>query len=98
MKIGSSTDPFNAGPASGTRTAAKGTAGTEGSAAAKEVSLSDLSRKLSAMETGVSGGVVESARVSAIKAAIRNGEFKVNTEAVADRLLQSVHDMLGKKA
>lgn len=97
MKIGSSTDPFNAASPSGTRATAKGSTRVDGAAAAGDVSLSELSRKLSAMEAGGGAGAVDSTRVAAIKAAIRNGEFKVNTEVVADRLLQSVQDMLGKK-
>jgi negative regulator of flagellin synthesis FlgM len=98
MKIGSSTDPFKTGSTPGARTAAKGSAGTDASPTTSQVSLSDLSRTLSAMETGGANGAADSNRISEIKAAIRNGEFKVNAEVVADKLLQSVHEMLGKKA
>jgi negative regulator of flagellin synthesis FlgM len=98
MKIGSSTDPFKPGAPSGARTGAKASAGTDASAPTGQVSLSDLSRTLSAMEAGGVGGAVDSSRVSEIKAAIRNGEFKVNADVVADKLLQSVQEMLGKKA
>jgi negative regulator of flagellin synthesis FlgM len=98
MKIGSSTDPFNPGAPSGTRSSAKTAPGADAAAPTSQVSLSDLSRKLSAMEAGGADGAVDSSRVAEIKAAIRNGEFKVNAEVVADKLLQSVHEMLGKNA
>jgi negative regulator of flagellin synthesis FlgM len=96
MKIGSSTDPFKAGSPLGKRTTAKDATGADSATATSQVSLSDLSRTLSAMETG-STGSVDSKKISEIKAAIRNGEFKVNPDVVADRLLQSVQDMLVKK-
>jgi len=61
------------------------------------VNLSALSRTLSAMENKLAGGVVDSQRVASIKAAIQNGEFKVDAGAVADGLVKSVQDMLVKR-
>jgi len=97
MKIGNSTDPFTPGAPLGPRPATKGASGTDVAVPANQVSLSDLSRTLSAMETGGAGGAADSNRIAEIKAAIRNGEFKVNADVVADRLLQSVHEMLYRK-
>lgn len=99
MKIGSSHNPLNPGSAprlvARNGVAASQSADTPGQ---DPVSLSELSRKLTAMESRLNDGVLDSGRVSAIKTAIRNGEFKVNAEAVADRLLQNVQDMLSGKA
>lgn len=99
MKIGSTHNPLN--PGSTPRLVAKDgvSAGQAGETAPKDpVSLSELSRKLTAMESRMHEGGIDSSRVNAIKTAIRNGEFKVNAEAVAERLLQNVQDMLSGKA
>jgi len=61
------------------------------------VNLSALSRTLSAMENKLADGAVDSQRVASIKAAIQNGEFKVDAGAVADGLVKSVQDMLVKR-
>ena len=42
--------------------------------------------------------VVNAAKVAEIKQAISEGRFKVNSEAVADRLLATVRDLIGNKA
>lgn len=97
MKIGSSTDLFPAGKPVEPRVSSKDTDGGAVSAKNDQVSLSDLSRKLSAMQTKVGDGGIDTKRVAEIKAAIRNGEFRVNADVVADRLVQSVQDLLAKK-
>lgn len=97
MKIGSSTDPFKT--TSGPRLVARESpAASEPSPIAGQppASLSELSRKLTAMESHLGDGAVDVSRVSAIKSAIRNGEFRVNADVVADRLLQSVQDLLAE--
>jgi len=50
--------------------------------------LQDIEKNLS------NGEVFDSARVEEIKQAISEGRFAVNTEKVADRLLESVRDLL----
>ncbi len=97
MKIGSSTVLFPTGKSSEPRVGPKDTEGKIISAKNDQVSLSDLSRKLSAMQTQVGDGGVDTKRVADIKTAIRNGEFRVNADVVADRLVQSVQDLLAKK-
>jgi negative regulator of flagellin synthesis FlgM len=49
-------------------------------------------RALSAQDS--SGAVVDAARVSEIKQAITEGRFKVNPDVVADRLMQTVRDLI----
>lgn len=97
MKIGSSTDLFPAGKAVENRATPKDTASTATTEKNDQVSLSDLSRKLSAIQSKVSDGGIDTKRVAEIKAAIRNGEFRVNPDVVADRLVRSVQDLLAKK-
>lgn len=63
------------------------------------VSLSDLSTYLARLGADLTADApFDASRVEAIKAAIRNGEFKVNPEAVADQLIQSVRELLAGKA
>lgn len=62
---------------------------------ADNVHLSPLSSQLQAIESNLANnGVVDTARVEEIKQAISDGRFKVNPEAVADRLLETVKELI----
>ncbi len=81
--------------------AGEGSAGKSGKADATKpeagvsVELSGLSAQLQALDVQVSSGeVVDAARVSQIKQAISEGRFKVNPDVVADRLLQTVQELI----
>ena len=56
---------------------------------------------LSAVATGLASGAGEatfdSAKVDRIAAAIRDGKFKVNPEAIADKLISNAEELLGRK-
>jgi len=59
------------------------------------VELSSVASSLQAIERGFADTpVVNAAQVSEIKQAMANGQFKVNADKVADRLLQTVQDLL----
>lgn len=59
------------------------------------IELSPLSAQLHAIENNLSGdGVLDTVRIQEIKQAIREGRFKVNAEVVADRLLDTVRELL----
>ena len=59
------------------------------------VELSSLSARLQQMEQTIANTpVVDSAKVDEIKQAMSEGRFKVNTEKVADGLIESVRQML----
>lgn len=59
------------------------------------VELSGLSGQLKALETRIAGvEVVDTARVGEIKQAISEGRFKVNPDVIADRLLQTVQELI----
>lgn len=62
---------------------------------ADNVHLSPLSSQLQAIDSNLANSaVVDTARVEEIKQAISEGRFKVNSEAVADRLLETVRELI----
>lgn len=58
------------------------------------VQISSLSTQLQAFQSDAAGEAVDTARVQEIKQAISEGRFKVNADVVADKLLQTVKDLL----
>lgn len=58
------------------------------------VSLSQLAGSLQSMEQQP----VNTARVQEIKQAISEGRFKINPEAIADRLIESARDLISKSS
>lgn len=62
------------------------------------VQISSLSTQLQALQnTQASGAVFETKKVEAIKLAISEGRFQVNSEKVADGLLETVKDLLNSR-
>jgi len=64
-------------------------------ASTDSVKISDVSRSLVGATTGVEAPF-DATRVDAIKAAIGAGQFKVDPEAVADKVIASASQLLGK--
>lgn len=58
------------------------------------VSLGSTAAQLQSM---ANSPVVDAAKVAEIRQAISDGRFKVNTEVVADRLIETVRDLIGNK-
>lgn len=59
------------------------------------VSLGSNSSQIASMQAGMENSpVVDANKVAQIKQAISNGSFKVNSGVVADRLIQSVQDLI----
>ena len=83
-------------PGEGRARAAKESPKTEGASGGGErVELSSLSARLQQMESTIANTpVVDSAKVDEIKQAMSEGRFKVDTEKVADGLIDSVRQML----
>jgi negative regulator of flagellin synthesis FlgM len=66
--------------------------------AADSVTLSPLSAQLQTLEAKVSTDeVFDAEKVDAIKTAIANGQFKVDSGKVADGLIATVKDLLSTK-
>lgn len=81
---------------SGSLSESKGQRGNTRSASESNgVHLSSLSSKLQALEKRLgSADPVDAAHVAEIKQAIADGRFRVNPEAVAERLLEAVRELL----
>ncbi len=63
------------------------------------VSLGSAATQLHSMESSMANTpVVNAAKVAEIKQAISEGRFRVNPEAVAGRLLDTVRDLIGSRA
>jgi negative regulator of flagellin synthesis FlgM len=66
-----------------------------GESASGNVTLSPLSAKLQTLETKVkASNVYDAEKVDAIKSAIAGGQFSVNSEKVAEGLIETVKDLL----
>jgi negative regulator of flagellin synthesis FlgM len=62
------------------------------------LNISQLSTKLQKMESRLADGEeFDAARVSEIKQAVRDGSFKVDAGAVADKLISGAHDLFIKR-
>lgn len=62
------------------------------------VSLSATSQTISASVARAGTDVFNAKKVEAMKTAIENGTFTVNSEAIADKLLSNAREMLGVAA
>jgi len=63
--------------------------------ASTQVALSSGASALSGIS---SDPTFDSAKVDAIAQAIRDGKFKINAEAIADKLIINAQELLGRKA
>lgn len=61
----------------------------------ERVQVSDLASRLNQLESQF-GGDFDAKKVEEVRAAISEGRFKVNADAVADKLLSSVAELLGR--
>jgi negative regulator of flagellin synthesis FlgM len=104
MKITKTVDPARtdrAKPTAGssarsTGAATQTAAGSSGDTG--RVQLSDLSSRLSQLETQFPQSSFDAAKVSEIRAAIAEGRYQVNAGAVADKLIATAAQLAGRKA
>lgn len=96
MKINGSSNSLDIGQASASSPGGIRKPGNGAAASGTDaVSLSDLSAQMHALEARLTAEPsFDSARVEQMKDAIRSGDYKVNAEAVADGLIDSVRQLL----
>jgi negative regulator of flagellin synthesis FlgM len=100
MKIENMLKPV--GPAAVNDSGGKGKANGHGAksveGASEKVNLSPMSNQVKQAEASLKDvPVVDKARVEEIKQAIAEGKFKVNAEVVADRLIDTVKELLSTR-
>ncbi|QRF60409.1 flagellar biosynthesis anti-sigma factor FlgM [Variovorax paradoxus] len=99
MKINPLQDPAVAAATGVTAAAKTGRGATPavadaGDATGTPVSVSASARTLEAAATAGSG--IDEAKVAAVRAAIANGSFKVDSGAIADKLLANAQEFLSR--
>ncbi len=93
MKIG----PLDSKPVTApAKTERKGAAAPAQPAAEASAKVA-LSPEASALKGVSSDATFDSAKVERIAQAIRDGKFKVNPEAIADKLIVNAEELLGRK-
>lgn len=99
MKIGNSTEVFSRDPLTGKSNTTPSTtrSSSEASEATTSTTLSSLGGTLSSLQTELSQPAFDAAKVEDIKRAIREGRFNVNAEAVADKLISGVQELLSTR-
>ena len=99
MKITNTSEPLRPDRVSAPNDSRTSSArGSEPVAETERVQLSDLGSRLAQLENQFSGSDFDVKKVEEIRNAIAEGKFKVNADAIADKLLASVSDLLGKKS
>lgn len=99
MKITNTSEPLRPDRVSAPNDSRTSSArGSEPVAETERVQLSDLGSRLAQLENQFSGSDFDVKKVEEIRNAISEGKFKVNADAIADKLLSSVSDLLGKKS
>jgi negative regulator of flagellin synthesis FlgM len=99
MKIGQPTDlsasVVQTNPPAAQKASLEPAASAKSSAASASVSVSvsNLARALEKPDLSQVADV-DSAKVAAVKAAIEDGSYEVNAEAIADKLLSNAQEML----
>ena len=91
INTGSSPIDKPAKPANGSKSESVSTSGKTSS----EGAITKLSGQSS--ELSAAGAPFNAEKVAEIKQAISNGEFKVNSEAVAAKVIESARELLGQK-
>ncbi len=100
MKITNSTEVFSKDPLTGKSTTASPSKTSTSAASAESrtsATLSPLGGALASLQTELAQPAFDAAKVDEIKQAIRDGKFEVNAEAVADKLIASVQDVLARR-
>ncbi len=96
VRTGAAATPETTGSGAAAADAAGGTASSAG--ASEAVNVSSISNQLQAAQaSSASSSVYATNKVNEIKQAISEGRFQVNSEKVADGLLNTVHELLNSR-
>jgi negative regulator of flagellin synthesis FlgM len=100
MKVDSSPDSYIGSVAGGPQksAAAAGAAAKPQASAGVTVTLSSSTTQALSGAGGSSSDVFNSEKVESMKAAIANGTFQVNAEAIADKMLSNAAEMLNSSS
>ncbi|HWY72377.1 MAG TPA: flagellar biosynthesis anti-sigma factor FlgM [Burkholderiaceae bacterium] len=101
MKITRTTEPTRAErtqPSTGGAVRSTGAATQSAPSSGASVQLSGQSTRLTQLETQFPQSSFDAAKVSEIRSAIADGRYQVNAGAVADKLLASAAQLVGRKA
>ncbi len=100
MKISITSEPLRPDRVSPSNQEARaaGSRPAEPVAEAEKVQLSELAAHLNQLERQLAQPDVDVKKVEEVRAAIAEGRFRVNADAVADKLLASVAELLGKRS
>jgi negative regulator of flagellin synthesis FlgM len=97
MKIGNIESKVPLAPLAGDRKTGA-TAGQPGVApSGSDSSKVDLSPAASALAAVDPDGTFDAAKVQRIAAAIRDGTYRIDAEAIADKLIANAQELLGRK-
>lgn len=106
MKIGQSTDISSAVPSSTASAGQKAAQGTAVSAAASQAKPAaaapppgvavTMSSNAKSMEKAGDGAEIDQKKVAQMKQAIRDGSFKANPDAIADKMLSNAQEMMDR--
>lgn len=94
MKIGSLDKQLPVTPVAGERKAAGTAAGTTG--AATSSAKVAISPEASALAATAGDGSFDAAKVERVSQAIKDGSYKVNPEAIADKLIANAQELLAR--
>jgi negative regulator of flagellin synthesis FlgM len=98
VKINSAISSVGTNEAPGKAKQTASSARKPATAGSEKVDLSSLSASLQEASAAIADTpVMDAARVAEIKQAISEGRFQVNPERIADGLLDSVRQMLGRQ-
>ncbi len=90
---GTPAPPKKAGPDQQIAPSSPAKEGARATTPGASVSVSTLARSLEQADRGV-GGDFDNVKVNTIRSAIQGGTYKVNPEAIADKLLSNASEML----